>query len=138
MKELRRIKPPLVYFLRFSRRKATSSTSNFFAETQVFFSDILFRAAPRAGGPTRQAVLRDRRSYGAHSPPRAGGPAGQADPVLLNFSQRANRTELTNGSSSSRTWRHLQIECLRSSIEESKLFSKNSEPQQESYRYVIA
>ena len=72
MKELRRIKPPLVYFLRFSRRKATSSTSNFFAETQVFFSDILFRAAPRAGGPTGQAVLRDRRSYGAGSPPRAG------------------------------------------------------------------
>ena len=72
MKELRRIKPPLVYFLRFSRRKATSSTSNFFAETQVFFSDILFRAAPRAGGPTGQAVVRDSRSYGAGSPPRAG------------------------------------------------------------------
>ena len=62
MKELRRIKPPLVYFLRFSRRKATSSTSNFFAETQVFFS----------GGPTGQAVVRDSRSYGAGSPPRAG------------------------------------------------------------------
>ena len=68
MKELRRIKPPLVYFLRFSRRKATSSTSNFFAETQVFFSDILFRAAPSSGGPTGQAVLRDRRSYGTGCP----------------------------------------------------------------------
>ena len=68
MKELRRIKPPLVYFLRFSRRKATSSTSNFFAETQVFFSDIEFFSGQHPG----QAVLRGRRSYGT------GGPTGQA------------------------------------------------------------
>ena len=79
MKELRRIKPPLVYFLRFSRRKATSSTSNFFAETQVFFSGgptgqavVRDSRSYGAGGPTGQAVVRDSRSYGADSPPRAG------------------------------------------------------------------
>ena len=85
MKELRRIKPPLVYFLRFSRRKATSSTSNFFAETQVFFSDILLRAAPRANGPTGQAVLRGRRSYGTVGPTGQTVHPGQAWMVLGAF-----------------------------------------------------